>query len=105
MANLTQEGWCCPTLVDGLRSTCGELSRARLAAAQAGDAVRLVLIAGARHFGTASPLSTTWPHVHAAVRALLEGHLPAATPTGARSALRRKEVRLRAARSGVSTCW
>jgi acetyl esterase/lipase len=46
------------------------------AATQAGDSVRLVVIPEAGHFEIASPLSSTWPQVKAAIRSLLDGRLP-----------------------------
>ena len=47
------------------------------AATQAGDSVRLVVIPGAGHFEIASPRKSTWPLVESAIRALLDGRLPA----------------------------
>ena len=46
------------------------------AAQQAGDSVRLIVIPGAGHFDIASPTTSTWPVLLAAIRALLEGRLP-----------------------------
>jgi pimeloyl-ACP methyl ester carboxylesterase len=46
------------------------------AAAQAGDAVRLIVIPGVGHFEIASPRATTWPRVSSAIRSLLDGKLP-----------------------------
>ena len=47
-----------------------------LAATQAGDQVRRILIPGAGHFEIASPLSFTWPQIKSAIRSLLDGKLP-----------------------------
>lgn len=47
------------------------------AAAQAGDPIRLIVIAGAGHFEIASPHAPTWPQVVSAIRSLLGGKLPA----------------------------
>ena len=47
------------------------------AAARAGDSVRIITIRRAGHFEIASPRSTAWPQVEAAIRSLLDGHLPA----------------------------
>ena len=47
------------------------------AAAAAGDSVRLIVIPGVGHFETASPRASTWPLVESAIRALLDGRLPA----------------------------
>ena len=47
------------------------------AAARAGDSVRIITIRRAGHFELASPRSTAWPPVEAAIRSLLDGHLPA----------------------------
>jgi acetyl esterase/lipase len=44
-----------------------------LAATQAGDPVRLVVIPRVGHFEIASPRATTWPRVESAIRSLLEG--------------------------------
>ena len=46
------------------------------AAQQAGDSVRLFVIPGAGHFDIASPTTSTWPVLLAAIRSLLEGKLP-----------------------------
>jgi acetyl esterase/lipase len=46
------------------------------AAKQAGDSVRFVVIPGVGHFETASPTSSAWPSVHAAIQSLLDGKLP-----------------------------
>jgi acetyl esterase/lipase len=46
------------------------------AAARAGDTVRLVILPRAGHFEIASPLTTTWPVIKAAILALLDGRLP-----------------------------
>jgi acetyl esterase/lipase len=45
-------------------------------AAQAGDAVRLIVIPGIGHFEIASPRSSTWPLVRLAIRSLLDGRVP-----------------------------
>lgn len=50
------------------------------AAANAGDRVQLMIIPGAGHFEVASPRATPWPRVESAIRALLDGRLPAAAP-------------------------
>lgn len=50
------------------------------AAAQAGDPVRLIVIAGVGHFEIASPYAMPWPQVASAIRSLLDGKLP---PDGA----------------------
>lgn len=47
-----------------------------LAAQQAGDSVRLMVIPGAGHFDIASPRSSAWPKLLEAIRSLLEGRLP-----------------------------
>jgi acetyl esterase/lipase len=47
-------------------------------ARQAGDSVRLIVIPRAGHFEIASPRASTWPQVESAIRALIEGKLPAA---------------------------
>jgi acetyl esterase/lipase len=47
------------------------------AAARAGDSVRIITIPRAGHFEIASPRTAAWPHVEAAIRSLLDGHLPA----------------------------
>jgi acetyl esterase/lipase len=47
------------------------------AARRAGDSLQLVVIAGAGHFEIASPHSSAWPRVEAAIRSLLDGRLPA----------------------------
>jgi acetyl esterase/lipase len=44
-----------------------------LAAAQAGDEVRLIVIPGVGHFEIASPRATTWPRVESVIRSLLDG--------------------------------
>lgn len=49
-----------------------------LAAAQAGDEVRLIVIPGVGHFEIASPRASTWPRVESAIRSLLDGVLPVA---------------------------
>jgi acetyl esterase/lipase len=50
------------------------------AARRAGDSVRVVHVRGAGHFEIASPRSYAWPPVLRAIRALLDGRLPAAEP-------------------------
>lgn len=50
------------------------------AAAQAGDPVRLIVIARIGHFEIASPYAMTWPQVASAIGSLLDGTLP---PDGA----------------------
>ena len=47
------------------------------AATGAGDRVRLIVIPGVGHFETASPRASTWPRVEGAIRALLDGRMPA----------------------------
>jgi acetyl esterase/lipase len=46
------------------------------AAARAGDSVRTITIPRAGHFEIASPRTTAWPHIEAAIRSLLDGRLP-----------------------------
>jgi acetyl esterase/lipase len=46
------------------------------AATRAGDSVRLVVIPAVGHFEIASPRTSAWPDVAAAIRALLDGRLP-----------------------------
>lgn len=48
----------------------------------AGDRVRLIVVPGVGHFEIASPRTTPWPRVESAIRALLDGELPPAGPTG-----------------------
>jgi len=48
-----------------------------LAAAKAGDSVRTLFFPGAGHFEIASATQWTWPRVETAIRALLDGRLPA----------------------------
>jgi pimeloyl-ACP methyl ester carboxylesterase len=50
------------------------------AATLAGDSARLIVIPGAGHFDIASPRAAPWPRVESAIRALLDGRLPAASP-------------------------
>jgi acetyl esterase/lipase len=50
------------------------------AARRAGDSVRVVHVRGAGHFEIASPRSYAWPPVIRAIRALLDGRLPAVEP-------------------------
>ena len=52
------------------------------AATRAGDSVRVVVIPGAGHFEIASPSSSAWPSVELAIRALLDGSLPADAAPG-----------------------
>ena len=47
------------------------------AARRAGDSVRVILVPKAGHFEIASPRSFAWPSVNGAIRALLDGRLPA----------------------------
>jgi pimeloyl-ACP methyl ester carboxylesterase len=47
-----------------------------VAATQAGDPVRLLVIPGLGHFDIASPRAPSWPQVASAVRSLLDGRLP-----------------------------
>ena len=47
------------------------------AAAKAGDSVRTLFFPGAGHFEIASATQWTWPRVETAIRALLDGRLPA----------------------------
>jgi len=47
------------------------------AAAKAGDSVRTLFFPGAGHFEIASASQWTWPRVETAIRALLDGRLPA----------------------------
>ena len=47
------------------------------AARRAGDSVRTISIPRVGHFELASPSTTAWPQVEAAIRSLLDGHLPA----------------------------
>ena len=47
------------------------------AATNAGDSVRLLVLPNAGHFEIASPRAATWPRVESAIRALLDGKLPA----------------------------
>ena len=46
------------------------------AAKQAGDSVRVIVIPNVGHFEIASPVSSPWPRVESAIRALLDGKLP-----------------------------
>jgi pimeloyl-ACP methyl ester carboxylesterase len=46
------------------------------AARRAGDSVQIVVIAGAGHFEIASPRSSAWPRVEAAIRSLVGRRLP-----------------------------
>jgi acetyl esterase/lipase len=46
------------------------------AALQAGDSVRLMVIPNIGHFELANPRATSWSHVEAAIRSLLDGRLP-----------------------------
>jgi acetyl esterase/lipase len=46
------------------------------AATRAGDTVRVVVVPGVGHFEVASPFSSAWPVVRAAIRSLLVGQLP-----------------------------
>jgi acetyl esterase/lipase len=48
----------------------------RQAATRAGDPVRVIVISGIGHFEIASPRSSTWPQVEAAIRSVLSGRLP-----------------------------
>jgi acetyl esterase/lipase len=52
------------------------------AATNAGDSVRLMVLPNAGHFEIASPRAATWPRVEAAIRALLDGKLPADSVEG-----------------------
>ena len=54
------------------------------AARRAGDSVRVIHVRGAGHFEVASPRSYAWPPVNRAIRALLDGRLPAVEPDSAR---------------------
>jgi len=54
------------------------------AARRAGDSVRVIHVRGAGHFEVASPRSYAWPPVNRAIRALLDGRLPAVEPDAAR---------------------
>jgi hypothetical protein len=47
------------------------------AATTSGDRVRRVIVPGAGHFDIANPHSSTWPQLMGAIRALLDGKLPA----------------------------
>ena len=46
------------------------------AAGRAGDDVRVDIVPGAGHFELASPRTSAWPVVEAAIRSLLDGRLP-----------------------------
>lgn len=59
------------------------------AARRAGDPVRLVVVPDVGHFELASPRSSAWPSVASAIRALLDGRLPADATPGAGRRLQR----------------